>query len=110
MLAGSPWSRMGKGWCSGMNCLVEEVPERREPAARPGNGDAEGPAGAMETTAPGAVRDDVRACPRYALSATGGAPAAAIPQEKAVKTMTADEIEMAHVLIDDHRKWLYPVR
>ena len=54
--------------------------------------------------------DLVRAYTWYVLSAIGGDPDAAISQEEVVKKMTADEIEKAHVLIDDYRKWLYPFR
>lgn len=54
--------------------------------------------------------DLVRAYTWYVLSAIGGDPDAAISQEEVVKKMTGDEIEKAHVLIDDYRKWLYPFR
>jgi hypothetical protein len=54
--------------------------------------------------------DLVRAYMWYVLSAIGGDPDAAISQEEVVKKMTADEIEEAHILIDDYRVWLYPFR
>ena len=54
--------------------------------------------------------DQVRAYLWYTLSAIGGDPDAAISQEEVVKKMTAEEIEKAHVLIDDYRVWLYPFR
>ncbi len=54
--------------------------------------------------------DLVRAYMWYVLSAIGGDPDAAISQEEVVKKMTAEQIEAAHKLIDDYRKWLYPFR
>ncbi len=54
--------------------------------------------------------DLVRAYMWYALSAIGGDPDAAISQEEVVKKMTPEQIEHAHVLIDDYRVWLYPFR
>ena len=54
--------------------------------------------------------DLVRAYMWYVLSAIGGDPDAAISQEDVVKKMTREEIEKAHVLVDDYRKWLYPFR
>ena len=54
--------------------------------------------------------DLVRAYMWYVLSTIGGDPDAAISQEEVIKKMTRDEIEKAHVLIDDYRKWLYPFR
>jgi len=54
--------------------------------------------------------DLVRAYTWYVLSAIGGDPDAAISQEEVVKKMTADQIEKAHLLIDDYRSWLYPFR
>ena len=54
--------------------------------------------------------DLVRAYMWYALSAIGGDPDAAISLEEVVKKMTLEEIEKAHVLIDDYRVWLYPFR
>lgn len=54
--------------------------------------------------------DLVRAYMWYALSAIGGDPDAAISQEEVVKKMTDEQIEKAHVLIDDYRVWLYPFR
>jgi hypothetical protein len=46
----------------------------------------------------------------YVLSAIGGDPDAAISQEEVVKKMTSQQIEKAHVLIDDYKVWLYPFR
>ena len=46
----------------------------------------------------------------YVLSAIGGDPDAAISQEEVVRKRTQDEIDKAHVLIDDDRVWLYPFR
>ena len=54
--------------------------------------------------------DLVRAYMWYALSAIGGDPDAAISQEEVVKKMASEQIEKAHVLIDDYRVWLYPFR
>lgn len=54
--------------------------------------------------------DLVRAYMWYVLSAIGGDPDAAISQEEVVKKMTAEQIEQAHVLVDDYRTWLYPFR
>lgn len=54
--------------------------------------------------------DLVRAYAWYVLSAIGGDPDAAISQEEVIKKMTPEEIEKAHVLIDDYRVWLYPFR
>lgn len=54
--------------------------------------------------------DLTRAYMWYVLSAIGGDPDAAISQEEVVKKMTRDQIEKAHVLIDDYRVWLYPFR
>ena len=54
--------------------------------------------------------DLVRAYTWYVLSAIGGDPDAAISQEEVVKKMTREEIEYAHILIDDYRGWLYPFR
>lgn len=54
--------------------------------------------------------DLTRAYMWYVLSAMGGDPDAAISQEEVVKKMTAEQIEKAHVLIDDYRVWLYPFR
>ncbi len=54
--------------------------------------------------------DLVRAYLWYVLSAIGGDPDAAISQEEVVKKMTAEEIDKAHVLIDDYRVWMYPFR
>lgn len=57
-----------------------------------------------------AAPDLVRAYMWYVLSAIGGDPDAAISQEEVIKKMTPEEIEKAHVLIDDYRIWLYPFR
>ncbi|MFT4650101.1 MAG: TPR repeat protein [Gammaproteobacteria bacterium] len=54
--------------------------------------------------------DLVRAYLWYVLSAIGGDPDAAISQEEVVKKMTRDQIDQAHVLIEDYRIWLYPFR
>lgn len=54
--------------------------------------------------------DLVRAYTWYVLSAIGGDPDAAISQEEVVKKMTPEEIEQAHLLIDDYRVWMYPFR
>lgn len=54
--------------------------------------------------------DLIRAYVWYVLSAIGGDPDAAISQDEVVKKMTTEQIEMAHVLIDDYRVWLYPFR
>ncbi|MEX0344979.1 MAG: tetratricopeptide repeat protein [Rhizobiaceae bacterium] len=54
--------------------------------------------------------DLVRAYMWYVLSAIGGDPDAAISQEEVVKKMTPEQIEKAHVLIDDYKVWLYPFR
>lgn len=52
--------------------------------------------------------DLVRAYTWYVLSAIGGDPDAAISQEEVIKKMTPEQIERAHVLIEDYRVWLYP--
>lgn len=54
--------------------------------------------------------DLVRAYMWYVLSAIGGDPDAAISMEEVVKKMTPEEIEKAHVLVDDYRVWMYPFR
>lgn len=54
--------------------------------------------------------DLVRAYMWYVLSAIGGDPDAAISQEEVVKKMTKEQIEQAHILVDDYRVWLYPFR
>ena len=54
--------------------------------------------------------DLVRAYMWYVLSAIGGDPDAAISQEEVVKKMTKEQIDKAHVLIDDYKVWLYPFR
>ena len=54
--------------------------------------------------------DVVRAYTWYVLSAIGGDPDAALSQDEVAKKMTPEQIEKAHVLIDDYRSWLYPFR
>ena len=54
--------------------------------------------------------DLIRAYTWYVLSAIGGDPDAAISQEEVVKKMTPEEIEKAHVLINDYKVWIYPFR
>ncbi len=54
--------------------------------------------------------DLVRAYMWYVLSAIGGDPDAAISQEEVIKKMTTEQIEQAHVMIEDYRVWLYPFR
>lgn len=54
--------------------------------------------------------DLVRAYMWYALSTIGGDPDAAISVDEVKKKMTAEEIEKAHVLIEDYRVWMYPFR
>ncbi len=54
--------------------------------------------------------DLVRAYTWYVLSAIGGDPDAAISQEEVVKKMTKEQINQAHILIEDYRVWLYPFR
>ena len=54
--------------------------------------------------------DLVRAYMWYTLSAIGGDPDAAISLEEVVKKMTAEEIEKAHILVEDYRSWMYPLR
>ncbi|MEO0912644.1 MAG: tetratricopeptide repeat protein [Pseudomonadota bacterium] len=52
--------------------------------------------------------DLVRAYMWYVLSAIGGDPDAAISQQEVIKKMTKEQIDAAHVLIDDYKVWLYP--
>jgi len=54
--------------------------------------------------------DLVRAYMWYVLSAIGGDPDAAISQEEVLKKMTPEQIEKAHVLVNDYKPWLYPFR
>jgi TPR repeat protein len=54
--------------------------------------------------------DLVRAYMWYTLSAIGGDPDAAISLEEVVKKMTPEEIEKAHVLVNDYKDWMYPFR
>lgn len=54
--------------------------------------------------------DLVRAYMWYVLSAIGGDPDAAISQEEVAKKMTSEQIDQAHVMIEDYRVWLYPFR
>ncbi|MEM8854037.1 MAG: tetratricopeptide repeat protein [Pseudomonadota bacterium] len=57
-----------------------------------------------------AAPDLVRAYMWYTLSAIGGDPDAAISLEEVVKKMTPDEIQKAHVLVNDYKVWMYPFR
>ncbi len=52
--------------------------------------------------------DLVRGYMWYVLSAIGGDPDAAMSQEEIVKKMTPEQIQKAHVLIDDYKAFLYP--
>ncbi len=54
--------------------------------------------------------DLIRAYTWYVLSAIGGDPDAAISQEEVIKKMTQEEIQKAHILIDDYKSWLYPFK
>lgn len=54
--------------------------------------------------------DLIRAYMWYTLSTIGGDPDAAISVEEVIKKMTPEQIEIAHVLVDDYRVWLYPFR
>jgi len=54
--------------------------------------------------------DLTRAYMWYALSTIGGDPDAAISLEEVVKKMTPEQIEKAHILIEDYKPWLYPFR
>ena len=54
--------------------------------------------------------DLVRAYTWYGLSAIGGDPDAAISQEEVIKKMTPEQIEKAHILINDYKTWIYPFR
>lgn len=54
--------------------------------------------------------DLVRAYMWYTLSAIGGDPDAAISLEEVVKKMTPEEIEKAHILVEDYKVWMYPFR
>jgi len=54
--------------------------------------------------------DLVRGYVWYVLSAIGGDPDAAISQEEIVKKMTPDQIQRAHILIDDYKGHLYPFK
>lgn len=54
--------------------------------------------------------DLVRGYVWYVLSAIGGDPDAAISQEEIVKKMTSEQIERAHILIDDYKGHLYPFK
>ncbi|QHQ35078.1 tetratricopeptide repeat protein [Algicella marina] len=52
--------------------------------------------------------DRVRAYMWYVLGAIGGDADASLNQEEIQRKMTPEEIEKAHVLIDDYKGWLYP--
>ncbi|GAA6161821.1 hypothetical protein NBRC116589_39950 [Ruegeria sp. HU-ET01832] len=54
--------------------------------------------------------DLVRAYMWYTLSAIGGDPDAAISLEEVVKKMSPEQIERAHVLVNDYKGWMYPFR
>lgn len=54
--------------------------------------------------------DLVRAYMWYTLSAIGGDPDAAISLEEVVKKMTQEQIDEAHVLVNDYKVWMYPFR
>ena len=54
--------------------------------------------------------DLVRAYMWYTLSAIGGDPDAAISLEEVVKKMTKEEMEKAHILVEDYKGWMYPLR
>ncbi|NOD32695.1 MULTISPECIES: tetratricopeptide repeat protein [Ruegeria] len=54
--------------------------------------------------------DLVRAYMWYTLSAIGGDPDAAISLEEVVKKMSPEQIEKAHVLVNDYKGWMYPFR
>lgn len=54
--------------------------------------------------------DLVRAYMWYTLSAIGGDPDAAISLEEVVKKMTQDQIQRAHILVNDYKVWMYPFR
>ncbi len=54
--------------------------------------------------------DLVRAYMWYTLSAIGGDPDAAISLEEVVKKMTPEQIDHAHILVQDYRVWMYPFR
>jgi len=57
-----------------------------------------------------AAVDLVRAYMWYTLSAIGGDPDAAISLEDVVKKMTQEQINQAHVLVNDYKGWMYPFR
>jgi TPR repeat protein len=54
--------------------------------------------------------DLVRAYMWYPRSAIGGDPDAAISLEEVVKKMTQEEIDKAHILVEDYKGWMYPLR
>lgn len=54
--------------------------------------------------------DLVRAYMWYTLSAIGGDPDAAISLEEVVKKMTKEQIDKAHILVEDYKVWMYPFR
>lgn len=52
--------------------------------------------------------DLMRAYLWYGLSAIGGDPDAAKSRDAIVKKMSKEQIDKAHMLIDDYRVWMYP--
>ncbi|QMU59736.1 MAG: sel1 repeat family protein [Boseongicola sp.] len=54
--------------------------------------------------------DMVRAYLWYALSSIGGDPDAVDSLEEIQKRMTKEEIDRAHVLVNDYKPWMYPFR
>lgn len=54
--------------------------------------------------------DLVRGYMWYVLSSIGGDPDAAISQEEISRKMTREQIEKAHILVEDYRSWMYPFR
>jgi len=54
--------------------------------------------------------DLVRSYMWYTLSAIGGDPDAAISLEEVVKKMSKEEINKAHILVNDYKVWMYPFR
>ena len=54
--------------------------------------------------------DRVRAYLWYTLSSIGGDPDAKISLESLVLRMTKNEIERGRILVQDYRRWMYPLR